>query len=200
MRRNSILMTRHYPDLGRTSDWSNQISNAARPIRSTTQTRVVTRHQHGFSALVSQTSFRGETSGGVAKCRLFSQARFLFHFCTAKTENPVPSRSSVFLCSETTRKRLLCRMVSSGPMHCPKQVKQQNNLFLVSLITFPLHPKSRKKSKIRERNLQISFFKMPNNKHHHEKELLKRFHLNGHTMGFHPHSKVRTTNEINSTI
>ena len=27
---------------------------------------------------------------------------------------------------------------------------------------------------------------MPNNKHHHVKELLKRFHLNGHTMGFHP--------------
>ena len=72
---------------------------------------------------------------------------------------------------------------------CPKQVKQQNNLFLVSLITFPLHPKSRKKSKIRERNLQISFLKMPNNKHHHVKELLKRFHLNGHTMGFHPQTQ-----------
>ena len=27
------------------------------------------------SALVSQTSFGGETSGSVAKCRLFSQAR-----------------------------------------------------------------------------------------------------------------------------
>ena len=36
-RRNSILMTRHYPDLGSTSDWLNQISHAARPIRSTTQ-------------------------------------------------------------------------------------------------------------------------------------------------------------------
>ena len=33
---------------------------------------VFTRHQYGISALVSQTSFRGETSGGVAKCRLFS--------------------------------------------------------------------------------------------------------------------------------
>ena len=29
---------------------------------------------YGISALVSQTSFREETSGGVVKCRLFSQA------------------------------------------------------------------------------------------------------------------------------
>ena len=35
---------------------------------------VVTRHQYGTLALVSQTSFRGETSGGVAKCRIFSKA------------------------------------------------------------------------------------------------------------------------------
>ena len=33
------------------------------------------RHQYGISALVSQTSFGGETSGSVAKCRLFSQAK-----------------------------------------------------------------------------------------------------------------------------
>ena len=35
---------------------------------------VVTRLQYGISALVSQTSFRGETSSGVAKCRIFSKA------------------------------------------------------------------------------------------------------------------------------
>ena len=40
------------------------------PIRSTTLGS--TRHQCGISALVSQTSSRGETSSGVAKCRLFS--------------------------------------------------------------------------------------------------------------------------------
>ena len=67
-------MTRNYPDLGSASDWLNQISHAARPIRSTTQMCVVTSHQYGISALVSQTSFGGETSGSVAKCRLFSQA------------------------------------------------------------------------------------------------------------------------------
>ena len=32
----------------------------------------MTRHQYGISALFFQTSFRGETSGGVVKCRLFS--------------------------------------------------------------------------------------------------------------------------------
>ena len=67
-------MTRRYPDLGSASDWLNQISHAARPIKSTTHIWVVTRHHFKISALVSQTSFGGETSGSVAKCRLFSQA------------------------------------------------------------------------------------------------------------------------------
>ena len=75
-RRNSILMTRHYPDLGRVSDRSWRVGNLLQPIRSTTQTWLVTHHQYGFSPLVSQTSFHEETSGAVAKCRLFSQARF----------------------------------------------------------------------------------------------------------------------------
>ena len=67
-------MTAHYPDLGCASDWLNQISHTAQPIRSTTQIWVVMCHQYGISALVSQTSFGGETSGSVAKCQLFSQA------------------------------------------------------------------------------------------------------------------------------
>ena len=40
----------------------------------TIQIWVVTRHLYGISALVSQTSFRGETDGGVAKYRLFPEA------------------------------------------------------------------------------------------------------------------------------
>ena len=67
------LMTRHYQDLGSASNWLNQIFHAAQPIRSTNQIWVVTRHQYGISALVSQASFRVETSGAVAKCRPFSQ-------------------------------------------------------------------------------------------------------------------------------
>ena len=66
--RNSILMTCHYPDLGRAS-------LAVRPIRSTTRIWVVTRHQYGISASVRQ-SFCGEIFG-VAKWRLFSQANKL---------------------------------------------------------------------------------------------------------------------------
>ena len=53
-------MTRHYPDLGSASDRLNQVSHAARPIRSTTQIWVVTRNQYGISALVSETSFAGK--------------------------------------------------------------------------------------------------------------------------------------------
>ena len=40
----------------------------------------MTRHQYRISPLVSQTSFRGKTSGRVAKCLLFSQARLLLAF------------------------------------------------------------------------------------------------------------------------
>ena len=64
------------PDVGSASDWLRQISHAARPIRGSTQIWVVTRNQNGISALVSQTSFRGEAVGGVAKCRQFSQDRY----------------------------------------------------------------------------------------------------------------------------
>ena len=78
--RNSILMTCHYPDLGSASDWLKQVSHAERPNRSTTQIFVVTRLQYGISALVLQTSFRMETSGGVAKCPLFSQATLIVSF------------------------------------------------------------------------------------------------------------------------
>ena len=44
------------------------------------------RHEYGISALVSQTSFGGESNGSVAKCRLFSQATHLF-CCLAEYSN-----------------------------------------------------------------------------------------------------------------
>ena len=68
-------MTRHHPDLGSSaSDWSRHVGNSIQLIRSTAQIWVVTHHQYGISALVSQTSFGRKTNGSVAKCRLFSQA------------------------------------------------------------------------------------------------------------------------------
>ena len=61
-------------DLGSASDWLKKILRAARPIRSATQIWVITRRHYRICALVSQTSFRGEISGSVAKRRLISQA------------------------------------------------------------------------------------------------------------------------------
>ena len=57
-RKNSILMTFHYPDLGSASDWLKQISLAARLIRSITQIWVVTtRRLCGISANSPQMPF-----------------------------------------------------------------------------------------------------------------------------------------------
>ena len=90
-------MTHHYPDLGSASDWLNQISHAARPIRSTTQIWVVTRHQYGISALVSQTSFGGETGNSVAKRRLFSQG--ISSYTDVSPVAPTPFGSLLLLLS-----------------------------------------------------------------------------------------------------
>ena len=52
--------------LKHSSDWLKQVFLATRLIRSASQIWVVTGHQYGISSVVAQTSFRGETSGGVA--------------------------------------------------------------------------------------------------------------------------------------
>ena len=75
--RNFKPMTCHYPDLGSASNW---VGNLLYPIRrrTTTQIWLLTRHQYGISALISQASFCKETSGGVSKYRLFSQVSLYF--------------------------------------------------------------------------------------------------------------------------
>ena len=89
--RNSILMTRHYPDLGGAFDWLKQISLTTQPIRNTTQIWVMTRHQYGISALVSQRSFGGESSGSVTKSpKVSCFLNLLFLFC-----NGFPAKSCV---------------------------------------------------------------------------------------------------------
>ena len=75
-RRKSILITRHYPNLGKFS---------------TSQ-----KHKPDLGSDVSLTSFGGETSSGNAKCRLFSQAinilkesklrHYLCSFCPQKAQ------------------------------------------------------------------------------------------------------------------
>ena len=53
----------------------------------------MSRHQYGISAVVSQTSFRGETGGGVVECVLFSQA--------ISAALGLISRYSVFWCEDS---------------------------------------------------------------------------------------------------
>ena len=76
------------------------------PIRSTTKVWVVTRHQYGISALVTQTSFCEGSSGDLVKRRLFSQAkkkptvrRFPpFFFKTLHANEILYPLSSYFVC------------------------------------------------------------------------------------------------------
>ena len=71
-------MTYRNPVLGSASDWLKQVSHAVRQIRSTTNICVVTRRHYGIFAVVAQTPFRREASGGVVKCLLFSG---VFRYC-----------------------------------------------------------------------------------------------------------------------
>ena len=56
-RRNDV-----WENLDSALDWSRRVRNLPQPIRNTTQIWVVTSHQYGISELVSQTSFRRETT------------------------------------------------------------------------------------------------------------------------------------------
>ena len=85
-RRNSILMTRHYPDLGRVSDRSWRLGNLLQPIRSTTQTWLVTHHQYGFSALVSQIHFARKPVGSSRNVACFVKLDLML-FKYIKREN-----------------------------------------------------------------------------------------------------------------
>ena len=78
-------MTRHYPDRGSAYDWLKQIFLLAQPIRSTTQIWVVTRHQYEISALVSQTSFPGETKTTLTITWSENQLPLLFVFISLNT-------------------------------------------------------------------------------------------------------------------
>ena len=59
---------RGFTDLGSASYWMEICFNQSEALPSEAP------HQYGPSTLVSQTSFRGETSGCVEKCHLFSHA------------------------------------------------------------------------------------------------------------------------------
>ena len=65
-----ILMTHHYQDLGSASNWLKISLNPNQ--------KHYPWNGYEISVLVSQTSFRGETSGGVAKCQLITEAYAYF--------------------------------------------------------------------------------------------------------------------------
>ena len=62
-------------------DWLKHLSLAARPIRSTTQTWVVTRHQYGISEVVPQTLFRGKPVLAATNVGCFLRLAFLLFLC-----------------------------------------------------------------------------------------------------------------------
>ena len=73
-RRNSILMTHHYPDMGTASDWSCSSWNVLQPIRSTSQIWVVTRHQKEFLRSFLKRLFAGKQLVPSRNVVLFSHA------------------------------------------------------------------------------------------------------------------------------
>ena len=103
-RRNSILVTRHDPDLFSTSDWSCCEGMFLQPIRSTIQIWVVVRHQYGISALAPQSSFRRETSGGVASMRCLC----LWHATHVLVKLPLAFPYYLYLEAETANNEILC--------------------------------------------------------------------------------------------
>ena len=87
-------------------DWSCGVGNLLQPIRSTAQIWKVMRHQYGISALVSQTSFCPEASGGVLKCWLFSRASYrsnAWSLCTWMFKNSFSQWSFCFLFSSSAK-------------------------------------------------------------------------------------------------
>ena len=96
-RRNSILMTRYYPDVGCASDWMKQISTSIE-----------------FLHLLFQTSCRRETSSGIAKCWLFSQVTVLVaRQYKSKPCTRSPTMSSNSGVSSKTRKLCAAREPAS---------------------------------------------------------------------------------------
>ena len=79
-RRNSVLMTCHYRDLGSVSDWLEQIPaqhNQSETLPRSGQWRVISIE---FLLLFLRRHFAGKLSGRVAKGLLFSQANLLLAF------------------------------------------------------------------------------------------------------------------------
>ena len=99
--------------------------------------------QNGISALVSQTSFRRETSGGITKCRLFSEAISWPWAVVFLSLEPLATSERVKLCIKKlmVQKRkdrasaLVPRALSSHPCS-PSAVTKKKNKRLLSVYSF----------------------------------------------------------------
>ena len=98
--------------MGRAYDWSGREGNLLQPIRCTNQIWVVTHYQYGISALISQTSFLGDTSGDVVKCRLFSEANVtvVTHDLVDRLRYPPEPTTNITLLGNSTRP---CTLITS---------------------------------------------------------------------------------------
>ena len=107
---------RHYLDLGCASDWLKIciIQSEALP-----RFGKVTRYQYGISALASQMSFRWETTGGVAKCRLFSLARV---FIEVRCYSSYYSRLKALPFHPQNWPKSFCKTISTVLMYCQRGV------------------------------------------------------------------------------
>lgn len=65
-------MMHQYLDLGSASGWSCHVGNLLQPMKRAASILVLTPHQYGISAVVSQNSFPGETSSAIVECRPIS--------------------------------------------------------------------------------------------------------------------------------
>jgi len=79
-------MKRFYPNLGIATDWQKIYFNESEALPGCVGSDT-------SYALVSQTSFRGETNGDVATCRLFSQAKTWTAYDFKKKNNKLLSPS-----------------------------------------------------------------------------------------------------------
>ena len=135
--------------------------NLLQAIRSTTHIWVVTRHRYGNFAPVSQTSFRGENSAGVAKFRLFSQAIQTAHKTALHNERTKYSYRQ----NAKPRKWNVTHHFS---LHVTDQV-----LFSAICVGAKCHPSTRGRSR---KIVLLLIFKLPAEEH----VLLRKFKWHAH--------------------
>ena len=158
--RNSILMTCHYQYLGSASDWLCCERIFFQPVRSTTKIWVVTCHQYGISAFVTQTSFCKGLSGDLAKRRLFSQATYTLPLGRDRAS----SKTSI----EDNLPQSPKQIALHADLGCPRLGERRNNFCIKTLAKFsrdgPLsHHLAMTRAHVHEYQTRGPFLETPDN-------------------------------------